>query len=61
MAPLYQNLRWALYDIARHPEVQRRIAQELAEAGLLQVCFSSLILFFLYAAVCASTGLVKSH
>jgi hypothetical protein len=29
--------RWALYDIARHPEVQKRIAKELADAGLLQV------------------------
>ncbi|KAF5832072.1 cytochrome P450 [Dunaliella salina] len=28
---------WALYDIARHPDAQRRIAQELAGAGLLQV------------------------
>jgi len=28
---------WALYDIARHPDVQKRIAQELAGAGLLQV------------------------
>jgi len=29
--------RWALYDISRHPKVQKRIAQELADAGLLQV------------------------
>mmetsp|Transcript_9942 Transcript_9942/g.27042 ORF Transcript_9942/g.27042 Transcript_9942/m.27042 type:complete len:541 (+) Transcript_9942:89-1711(+) len=28
---------WALYDIARHPDIQRRIARELADAGLLQV------------------------
>ncbi|KAF5831099.1 cytochrome P450 [Dunaliella salina] len=28
---------WALYDIARQPDVQKRIAQELAGAGLLQV------------------------
>jgi len=28
---------WALYDIARHPRIQQRIAQELADAGLLQV------------------------
>lgn len=31
------KFRWALYDIARHPEVQKRIVQELADAGLLQV------------------------
>ncbi|KAF5830317.1 cytochrome P450, partial [Dunaliella salina] len=28
---------WALYDIARQPDIQRRIARELADAGLLQV------------------------
>eukprot|EP00983_Pelagomonas_calceolata_P097287 1158227-Pelagomonas_calceolata.AAC.8 len=34
--PLPKN-RWARYDIARHPDMQKRIAQELAVAGLLQV------------------------
>ncbi|KAF5842337.1 cytochrome P450 [Dunaliella salina] len=28
---------WALYDIARHPDIQQRIKRELADAGLLQV------------------------
>jgi cytochrome P450 len=28
---------WALYDIARHPAIQRRVARELAAAGLLAV------------------------
>jgi hypothetical protein len=31
------SYRWALYDLARHPAVQQRIAQELEAAGLLQV------------------------
>ena len=35
--PLLLLCRWALYDIARNPVVQQRIAQELAAAGLLQV------------------------
>uniref|UniRef100_A0A7S3R9P3 Cytochrome P450 n=1 Tax=Dunaliella tertiolecta TaxID=3047 RepID=A0A7S3R9P3_DUNTE len=31
------TVMWARYDIARHPDMQKRIAQELAVAGLLQV------------------------
>lgn len=29
------SVAWALYEIARHPEVQQKLADELAGAGLL--------------------------
>jgi hypothetical protein len=56
--------RWALYDIARSPEIQKRIVQEMSAAGLLQV--GQQVFYFTYVQLIYQitkdcNGLVLNH